>query len=428
MKQQSQRLRKNKLRIPYICVALHINICGGNLNAQSACFFLRKQLNKILMNNYSITCNYSFFLFLRHKYDLREGICLNIIITAYGYIAALVGAGFASGQEILSFFVVYGRWGLLGIALSSAIFGYYAYFILYSCTLYKVSDYNSLLEKSFDKGLARVANAVTFVFTCVVYSVMVACAGESAYLLWGVNPVVGSVGLSALCFAVLMTGKNGALEINGVLGIIIAVGMTAAAIYMLRYREHQTFLNGIRAIGSGAGYSGYNLLGSGVVLAGMSPYIKTRRSAAAVGIISACVIFVMMSLVWALLSLYYRYINLGEIPMLTMALRQNRTVALIYSVVLMLAVLTTAISSAFGILDTVGERVERVKIIILIALGGICISRVGFSSLINVVYRICGYLGIVLIIYMFFSLNYKKRQNRVKIKDKSSFSEKNIKK
>ena len=63
------------------------------------------------------------------------------------------------------------------------------------------------------------------------------------------------------------------------------------------------------------------------------------------------VLFIMMILVWALLSLYYKYISLGEIPMLTMALRQNNFVASVYSIMLILAVLTTAVASGIGICD-----------------------------------------------------------------------------
>ena len=53
-----------------------------------------------------------------------------MIITIYNYIGALIGAGFASGQEILTFFVKYGRLGGVGVVISSVIFGLFAYFIL----------------------------------------------------------------------------------------------------------------------------------------------------------------------------------------------------------------------------------------------------------------------------------------------------------
>ena len=38
------------------------------------------------------------------------------------YIGTVVGAGFASGQEILQFFGYFGLWGLAGLALASSLF------------------------------------------------------------------------------------------------------------------------------------------------------------------------------------------------------------------------------------------------------------------------------------------------------------------
>lgn len=38
------------------------------------------------------------------------------------YIGTLIGAGFASGQEIMSFFTIYGKGGLLGIIVVSVFF------------------------------------------------------------------------------------------------------------------------------------------------------------------------------------------------------------------------------------------------------------------------------------------------------------------
>ena len=55
---------------------------------------------------------------------------MNVIFAAYCYIATIVGAGFASGQEILSFFVVYEKWGILGIIFACTIFVIYATVII----------------------------------------------------------------------------------------------------------------------------------------------------------------------------------------------------------------------------------------------------------------------------------------------------------
>ncbi|MBJ8193726.1 hypothetical protein JDS79_44200, partial [Bacillus cereus] len=47
---------------------------------------------------------------------------IHVFQIAFTYIGTIVGAGFATGQEILQFFTKYGRWATLTIMLSTIIF------------------------------------------------------------------------------------------------------------------------------------------------------------------------------------------------------------------------------------------------------------------------------------------------------------------
>ncbi|MGI6604978.1 MAG: hypothetical protein ACOX2S_08100 [bacterium] len=47
---------------------------------------------------------------------------LSAFTIAATYVGTVVGAGFATGQEVFQFFVAFGLWGFLGIALASGIF------------------------------------------------------------------------------------------------------------------------------------------------------------------------------------------------------------------------------------------------------------------------------------------------------------------
>lgn len=62
-------------------------------------------------------------------------------------IGTLIGAGFASGQEIYSFFNIYQENGLAGIILSCLITGIVIYRIL-KLTSNNINSYNDLLERT----------------------------------------------------------------------------------------------------------------------------------------------------------------------------------------------------------------------------------------------------------------------------------------
>ena len=72
---------------------------------------------------------------------MKEIISITLVI-----IGALVGAGFASGQEIFSFFYVYGKNGIFGIIIMCLLMGFLIYKTLKIAYLNKNDNYNYFLN------------------------------------------------------------------------------------------------------------------------------------------------------------------------------------------------------------------------------------------------------------------------------------------
>ena len=62
-------------------------------------------------------------------YKILKGtkLFMSILKVVFVIIGTLIGAGFASGQEIYTFFFSYGINGILGIVISSLIIGFTIY-------------------------------------------------------------------------------------------------------------------------------------------------------------------------------------------------------------------------------------------------------------------------------------------------------------
>ena len=73
----------------------------------------------------------------------------NILSVVCGYAAAVIGAGFASGQEIISFFVKYGKYSIIGVLLSCIIFSVFAYAVLSVCVEKNIENLFGLSEQFF---------------------------------------------------------------------------------------------------------------------------------------------------------------------------------------------------------------------------------------------------------------------------------------
>lgn len=331
-----------------------------------------------------------------------------VFITAYSFVAAVIGAGFASGQEILCFFVAHGKWGIAGMFLSALIFGWFSYFIIEECRKRSISDYGELLNNSMGRIMKAFTVFVTLIFSMCAFAVMTACFGEVLYLIFDADKRVTRVLFAVVCTIIVCFGSDKALKLNGILGIITVVGIISAVLYILRYREHQVFSPQISAISSGAEYSGYNLIGAGVILAGMSKGIKSKTAAALTGIISAAALLVMMLLIYFLLSIYNGHINLSEIPMLTLAMRENKIITYFYCAMLVLAVITTAISSSISVTEIMSKKIDCRICAIITGVIGVTAGGAGFADMINTAYRICGYLGIIIIICLIINLKILK--------------------
>ena len=336
----------------------------------------------------------------------------NIFKIAFAYVAALVGAGFASGQEIISFFVKYGKISAVGVILSAILFGIFAVVVLCGCIELKTVCYAEYLESIMPKPFVRYTEIITFLYGISVFCVMASCFGEMGYVLWGIENFKGVIFLCIMCTVLMILGTDRVMDFNAMLGSIIIIGIVSCSIYVLAYREHQTFSNISRMALSSISYSGYNLITAGSVLAPMSKNIKSRFEAWMVGIISAAAMFMMMILIWAIMGIYYNKINMGEIPMLTMVMRQNKPLTVIYSLMLWAALISTAISNGICCVNILCSSISRGMAIVVVTVMGLCLSGVGFSALINVAYRICGYAGIVVIVYLYFNFIKKGRKSK----------------
>lgn len=336
----------------------------------------------------------------------------NILSVVCGYAAAVIGAGFASGQEIISFFVRYGRYSIIGVALACVVFVLFAYAVLCSSVSLRSYVYGEYLAAVMERGPRRVTEAVTAVFSVSTVCVMTACAGEMGFVLFGLGKFVGAAVFAMLCGVLMLLDRKKIMAVNSVMGAVIVFGIIFSALYILRFREHQTFSGGTAIAVSGVSYAGYNLLTSGAVLTGMSRILKNRREAAAAAVLSGAVLFIMMSLIWGILSIYYGKINLGELPMLTMALRQNAVFGKMYSALLFMAILSTGTAGLYGIYDMTDEGPHKYALPLTI-LTALAFSGAGVANLIDILYRICGWAGGV-IAFFIIVVSFKNTKNEIK--------------
>lgn len=346
----------------------------------------------------------------------------NILLVTSLYVAAVVGAGFASGQEILAFFVRYGNLSVLGVFAAAVMFGFFAFAILEGCRHYGCSSFDRYAEKISGKIISVVIRILSGLFLFCVFCAMLAGGGEVGGAMFGVPKSAAITIIAAFCLVIFSAKRRGFVMFNGILGAVITAGILFACLYILKYREMYVFANMAVKVGiSSVSYVSYNLLTSAVTLAAFGSRLKSRRECVAAGVFSGIVIGAMMLGIWCVISIYYGKISLGALPMLTLMLRQNPVLSAVYGLILLAAMLTTAVASGYGVIDMVGGFKLKGNLVgVFLVVLGYLFSGLGFEGLVDNAYRMCGYFGLLLLVIVAVDVI-----NRSKNRKKSSILKRN---
>lgn len=149
---------------------------------------------------------------------------MEILKVVFVIIGTLIGAGFASGQEVYAFFFSFGIKGLLGILISSFIIGitiYKTFQIIYKNNIDNYGKFLNIFVKN--KKVNDITNVIINIFVLVSFYIMI--AGFGAYLQqeFNLNSIIGSSILAILCLILFKTNVNGLVKVNEILIPILII-------------------------------------------------------------------------------------------------------------------------------------------------------------------------------------------------------------
>ena len=119
------------------------------------------------------------------------------LLPGFVFQAAVIAGGYATGRELVEFFLPAGPWGgLLGMAVSMLV---WSMVLMVSFELARVArayDYRSFFKVLLGRGWFLFEIGY-FALMIIILAVMGAAAGEIAYSLFGLPKLAGSLGMIA---------------------------------------------------------------------------------------------------------------------------------------------------------------------------------------------------------------------------------------
>lgn len=324
-------------------------------------------------------------------------------------IGTLIGAGFASGQEIYTFFFCYGMEGLIGIFISSLIMGFVIYRTLNLIKQNNIKTYKDLLEifikpKQEEKffNLKNVINIVINLFILITFFIMIAGFGAYFEQELGINRLVGSTLLAVICFIIFMTNVKGVVKASGMIVPILILFVGIVGIinlkdihflelgnYLPKVNDHKGILNAIL-------YASYNSILFIPVLITLKNYLTDKKQIKKIAIITTGIMIFLSSLIFFLLVKVDVDISNLEMPAVYVVSNMFGFLKVVYGFIILCSIFTTAISLGMSFLQNTSKNKKSYpQIALIMCITSVAVSQIGFSNLINSLYPIFGYLGLI---------------------------------
>lgn len=347
------------------------------------------------------------------------------ITIAMSFVGLIVGAGFASGQEMIQYFVSFGQIGFVGAIMASAIMIIAGIATLELGSYYLAGEHTAVFDRTFHPITSKFIDA-SIVFTLfAVGFVMFAGAGSNLQQQFGLPIWVGALLMMVL---VLISGLLDVERLTEVIGtvtpFIIGFVVFAGVVSAMHMPSDLTPLNEASQqlthpmshwIISSLNYVGLSLITAvsmSIVIGGshLDPKVAGRG-----GMIGGVLYTLLLLVATGALFINVETVGHADLPMLELVNSIHPWAGVAMALVIFAMIYNTAV----GMFYALGKRLTRnhpkrfFPVYAVAVLVGFGLSFAGFKSLVSMVYPIVGYIGIFLAFLMaWYWFNGRKKINQ----------------
>ncbi|MGO0121977.1 YkvI family membrane protein [Desulfothermobacter acidiphilus] len=320
------------------------------------------------------------------------------------YVGTVVGAGFASGQEILQFFTLQGLASFPALLLAALLFFLFGLAIMEAGHRLRAHSYLEVIQWAAGTRGSKYLDGLIAVFLFLTLATMAAGAGALFTEQLGLHPWLGRIALLGLTLVTVLFGLSGVVgSISLIAPLLIAAALLLGLSLTWRHPPHLPELDLWRTIYRPLlpygpllvlVYVAYNLVMAVCVLAPLGAQAKKRREllwgaaggAGGLFLGAAAINLGLLSFPWEAMR--------SEVPMIHLAGVLGPGIQKSYALVLLGEVYTTAVASLFGLANRLVHRKESYyQLVTLLVPLAFAVSLLSFVSLVRYLYAAVGLAG-----------------------------------
>lgn len=331
---------------------------------------------------------------------------VRVMQIAFTYIGTVVGAGFATGQEILQFFTQYGKWATFTIIISTFLFIWLGTKMMIISQKIHAKSYEDLNKHLFGpKSGGYISIAMLFILIGV-NSIMLAGAGSVFVQHLNLHYQTGLIITVVASYFLLNRGMNSILHMNS---IVVPMMLTLSLLIISntlqmpnadRFLTLATDRNLTMAWLSPILYTAFNLVMAQAVLVPLGSHTESITAIKWGGILGGLGVGFMLMAAHFAMSAHMPGIMQYEIPMGSIAFQLGVVVQMIYVLLIFLEIFTTFVADVYGVTLQLQQHFHYSPKLISIFVMMLCFlfSQFGFSTLLSILYPVFGFLSLLWVV------------------------------
>ena len=330
---------------------------------------------------------------------------------AGGFIAWMIGPGFATGQELLQFFCSYGYGGFGVLALTLAGF------LLLGCILLG-KGYDHRAEKDFSHYRFYCGNVIGKIYAFVIpvtlvmlISVLISASGATLEQYYGLNRYFGSCLMAVLILSAYLIGFEKMVKLISSIGPVIIAFVIFVGVFTV-VRDADRF----SALGESAEilresqaaphwtisallYLSLNFLCGSTYYTELGRSAVSRRAASLGAILGTAALTVTMLVMNLSIQLRAREIAALSVPTLYLAQQISSVFGAVFSVVLVLGMFSSCSTMMWSFCSRFfrEDKKKNAWFSVGAVAGCTLLGFFPFGDLVSVVYPLIGYAGLFFI-------------------------------
>ena len=322
------------------------------------------------------------------------------------YVGTVVGAGFATGKEIVEFFTRYGIYGFIGILIAGYIFIFSGTKIMLISARIRAASYEEFNQFLFGKKLAGIINIFFLIMLLGVTAVMISGSGAVFEEQLGISKNVGSWATVILASVVLMLGMRGLFTVNT---FVVPIMILFSLILFFSTLGTGDFLSALtqvpkegislKMVFSPFAYTAFNLALAQAVLVPVAYEVNDER------IIKKGAMLGGIFLTVILLTGHFSLMTLPdvtnyEIPSAVLMKTVGGHLHWMFILVIYGEIFTSVIGNIYGLQRQISNyiKVPGIVIIVFSFIVALIIGAYGYGRLLGYLYPIFGYISLLFLV------------------------------